>query len=152
MRLAPGAPPWRHEGGGPTHNSSEHCTRVCGALRGDSGTATAETAIVIGVVSALLLVILGVGSLVVENVQLNDGARTVARDVMRGVDESSAIAHGTEVTGGEATFRVSRRGEWVEVEAIQRESLAGPLLSHEFTLTAVARTRLEPHLVGGGSP
>lgn len=118
------------------------------ALRDNTGAATAETAIVMVAVSALLALIMGVGAMFISQAQLSEGARTVAREVMRGEDPSSAEAAGAAVAGDDASFSIGRAGEYVTVTATRDITIGGPLVQHTFTLHADASTRLEPHLVG----
>lgn len=118
------------------------------ALREDTGAATAETAIVMVAVSALLALLLGVGMVFVQQAQLGEGARTVAREVMRGNEDSAAVAAGEQVTGPETSFTIVRTGDYVKVTATRGVKLGGPLVHHTFELRATAQARLEPYLVG----
>lgn len=118
------------------------------ALREDTGAATAETAIVMVAVSTLLVLLLGVGMMFVQQAQLGEGARTVAREVMRGEDPAAAVVAGQNVTGPDATFTISRAGDYVKVTGTRTARIGGPLLSHSFQLRATAQARLEPYLVG----
>lgn len=119
------------------------------ALRKDSGAATAETAIVLMVVSALLALLAGIGAMFVSQAQLSEGARTAAREVIRGESEGAAIDAGHSVSGDDAQFSVARSGEYVTVTATRPVTVGGHILSHTFTLNATATARIEPHLVEG---
>ena len=114
----------------------------------ERGAVTAETAIIMIVVSALLILIIGTGSLVVAHAQLSEGARTVAREVMRGEGEHEAVAAAARVTGPDARFEITRDGEYVKVRASRTIRLPGPLINRDFTIDSEATARLEPHLVG----
>lgn len=120
------------------------------ALRADSGAATAETAVVLIAVFALLALVMSLGGLFISHARLAEGARTAAREMMISADPNTAVAKAKVVSGKEATFTVSTSGEWVTVEAHATWHVGGPILGATFPLEASAHTRLEPHLVRNG--
>ncbi len=121
------------------------------ALRSERGAATAETAIVLVVVSALLILIASVGSILVDSARLHSAARTAAREAIRTDDAAAAVAAGQQVAGPGAAVTVSRQGDLVVVRVQKTRQLAGGLLhGAQFTLHAEATGRIEPHLIRGG--
>lgn len=120
------------------------------SLRADSGAATAETAVVLIAVFALLALIISLGGLFITHARLSEGARTAAREMMISADPEGAIAKAKVVSGKEASFAISTNGDWVTVEAHATWHVGGPLLGTTFPLEASAHTRLEPHLVRNG--
>ncbi|MCT2150528.1 pilus assembly protein [Dermabacter vaginalis] len=120
------------------------------ALRADSGAATAETAVVLIAVFALLALIVSLGGLFVSHARLSEGARTAAREMMISADPQEAIAKAQVVSGDGASFNISTSGDWVTVNAHATWRVGGPVLGMTFPLEASAHTRLEPHLVRNG--
>ncbi|CAM4200532.1 TadE family type IV pilus minor pilin [Helcobacillus massiliensis] len=121
------------------------------ALRGERGAVTAETAVVLTVVSALLLLIAQVGAVMADGARLHDGASATARAAMRGEDDPAR--DGRAVAGDGAQFSMSRSGDLVTVRATKEHRLAGGLLGGlSLTLRSEATARLEPHLAPGGAP
>ncbi|MFC0675600.1 Rv3654c family TadE-like protein [Brachybacterium hainanense] len=122
-------------------------------LREDRGAATAETAVVLPIIVALMMVIAVAGAGLSLQLRLEGAARAAARELARG--ESSAAARETAVrTGGSGTeVSVAGDGTWVRVEA--HRTLHGPgglLGGATWTLHADAEARLEPQLLGPDRP
>ncbi len=120
------------------------------ALRADSGAATAETAVVLIAVFALLALLMSLGGLLISQARLSEGARTAAREMMISADPEGAIAKAKVVSGEGASFSISTSGDWVTVNARATWRVGGPILGTTFPLEASAHTRLEPHLVRHG--
>ncbi|MCS6712146.1 pilus assembly protein [Brachybacterium sp. EF45031] len=129
------------------------CRRLLVALREDRGTATAETAIVLPVVVVLCTVLLIVGAVLAQQVQVESAARAAARELARGESVASAEAAAHRIAGPDTRVSVSRSGPWVEVTTTRRWS-APPGVLHGLsgTLTGHASARLEPQLLPEGSP
>lgn len=122
-------------------------------LRDDRGSATAETAIVLPVVVAMVLVILIVGAGVGSQVRLESAARGAAREMARGEPESVAVATAQRIAGDSVQVSVSSDGTWVQVQtsrALRAES--GLLAGAQWELSADATARREPHLISPGAP
>lgn len=119
-------------------------------LRAERGTATAETALMLMVVMLMVALLLGVGSIGIKQLRLNEATRTVAREIMRGEDPAAAITSGKQVAGSPSSFEISMSGEWATVKGTAQAGLftGGGWLSHSFNLNATFSVRLEPHLIG----
>lgn len=122
-------------------------------LRDDRGSATAETAIVLPVVVAMVLVILIVGAGIGTQVRLESAARGAAREIARGESEAVAVATARRIGGGDVTVSISGDGTWVQVDASRTLRVGSGLLAGaQWELSADATARREPHLVDPGSP
>lgn len=113
--------------------------------RGDRGAVTAEMALVLPVLIALL--ILGIWSigLVVMNIRCIDAARDVARAVARGdsPEQAEAIGHRTVPTG---TITITRDDSDIHVTVTTKPTHNPPLLTFitPTQLTARATLQAEP--------
>lgn len=113
--------------------------------RGDRGAVTAEMALVLPVLIALL--ILGIWSigLVVMNIRCTDAARDVARAVARGdsPEQAEAIGHRTVPTG---TITITRDDSDIYVTVTTKPTHNPPLLTFitPTQLTARATLQAEP--------
>ena len=86
-------------------------------VRGESGAVTAEAAVVVPVLLALVLGSTWFVALAATQVRVVDAAREVARVAARGEPEDAAVASGRVVAPAGTRFQVSRDGEQVRVEA-----------------------------------
>ncbi|MFD7153870.1 TadE family type IV pilus minor pilin [Kribbella sp. NPDC059898] len=113
--------------------------------RGDGGAVTAEMALVLPVLVALL--VLGIWSvgLVVMNIRCMDAARDVARAVARGdsPEEAEAIGRRTVPTG---TITITRDDSDIQVTVTAEPTQNPPLLTFiaPIQLTAKATIQSEP--------
>lgn len=126
-------------------------------LRGDRGSATAETAIVLPVVVILVLLIVITGGGIGTQVTLENAARGAARELARGEDPAGARAAAQRLAGPGSAISITEDGPWVRVEVTRTLRIEGGVLGGiAWELTADAEARREPHLVGapsaGGGP
>ncbi len=92
--------------------------------RAESGAVTAEAAVVVPVLLALVLGSTWFVALAATQVRVVDAAREVARVAARGEPEDAAVASGRVVAPTGTRFAVTRDGEQVRVEA--SVTVAGP--------------------------
>jgi hypothetical protein len=88
---------------------------------------TAEAAVVLPVLLALVLGSTWFVALAATKVRVVDAAREVARVAARGEDDGAAVASGQRVAPDGTRFRVSRRNEEVVVSATLRVEGPGGL-------------------------
>lgn len=106
------------------------------------GTVTAEFAVALPAVVALLAMLLAAAAAGMTQLRIEEGARAGARALARG--ESPAAVEGTVRTlaGGSASASVAADGEWLSITVTDR--VPGPLGSViPWTLTARASARSE---------
>lgn len=117
----------------------------------DRGSVTAETAVVLPLVTALAAVLLATGSLIGVQLTTWEAARAGARVAARGADAAAVSTAVETVAGQDAVSEVSVSGPLAEVTV--RRTLApldvGLLAGLELTLDARSVARLEPHLQEG---
>ncbi|MFC7375248.1 TadE family type IV pilus minor pilin [Brachybacterium sp. GCM10030267] len=119
--------------------------------RDDRGSATAETAIVLPVVVAMVVVILLTGAGLGTQIRLESAARGAARELARGEDAGAAVATAQRIGGEGTQVHVSGTGMWVHVETTRTlQAPSGPLAGANWELSADAEARREPHLIDGG--
>lgn len=114
----------------------------------DRGSVTAEFAVVLPAVVAVLVVALVVASAALANLRCADAARAGARAAAIGssVEEVRAVAR--TLAGPDAVVAVSRSGPWAVVEVSLR--VDGPAwLGGAATASAQARAHVEPTAAGG---
>ena len=104
----------RRPRGGPTAASAPSGRPVTG---GQAGAVTAEAAVVIPVLLALVLGMVWSIALAVTKVRVVDAAREVARVAARGESDAAAVAHGHRVAPPATRFSVSRVDGQVVVRA-----------------------------------
>lgn len=125
-------------------------------LRGDRGSVTAETAVVLPVIVVLAVVLAFVGLAGAQQVRVDASARAAARELARGEDERAAVEAARQAAGSAVDVSVSRDGPWVHVEVTRtlRPAAQGMLAGLEVEVTGRAVARLEPQLVAaaGASP
>lgn len=122
-------------------------------LRDDRGSATAETAIVLPGVVAMVVMLLLAGTGLGAQVRLEGAARGAARELARGEDPGTAADVARRIGGEGTAVSVSGGGQWVRVETSRTlRAPTGLLAGASWTLTADAEARREPHLIDGGSP
>lgn len=121
-------------------------------LREDQGSATAETAIVLPVVVAMVAVLLVAGLGIGAQVRLESAARGAARELARGEDPGTAAEIARRLGGEGTTVSIGGDGSWVRVEARRTYRANAPLLGGaRWELRADAQAHLEPQLLEGGA-
>lgn len=125
-------------------------------LRGDRGSVTAETAVVLPVIVVLAVVLAFVGLAGAQQVRVDASARAAARELARGEDEAAAVEAARQAAVSAVDVSVSRDGPWVHVEVTRtlRPAARGMLAGLEVEVTGRAVARLESQLVAaaGASP
>ncbi|HEY0187403.1 MAG TPA: TadE family type IV pilus minor pilin [Cellulomonas sp.] len=111
-------------------------------MRSDRGAVTAELAVLLPVVVALLAVILSLASAASAQMRCADAARAGARAAALGDDDSGVSAVAGRVAGPGAAVAVSRGDGWVVVEVERSLTLLGLRLG--LTVHADATAREEP--------
>jgi len=126
--------------------------RRAGAAAACRGAVTAEFAVTLPVVVALLAMLLAGAAAGVTQLRIEEGARSGARALARGEDPATVARTVRTLAGGSAAATVAAEGEWFNVTVTDR--VGGPLgTSIPWTLTARASTRAERTggLPAGGS-
>ena len=111
--------------------------RTTGLRRSQRGAATAETAAVLPVLAAAVLVFVWMLSLAVTQVRVVDAARETARAAARSDSADDAVAAGRRVAPANARFSVSERGDQVVVTVVSK--VAGPAGMFDFLPLPQAR-------------
>lgn len=113
------------------------------ARRTQRGSSTAEFAVLLPAVAALLALVLGAGACGMIQVRLEQAARATAREIARGEPTASAVHAGQRLAGEQARFRVGATGPYRRVEVTMPITLpwfGGPEV---LVLSARAETRPE---------
>lgn len=114
------------------------------------GTVTAEFAVALPAVLALLAMLLAGAAAGMTQLRIEEGARAGARAMARGDDPAAVERTVRTLAGGSATASVAADGGWFNVTVTDRVS--GPLGSSiPWTLTARASTLSETAGTGGTS-
>ncbi|MCO1338473.1 hypothetical protein BJH93_06145 [Kocuria polaris] len=113
----------------------------------DTGSSTAEVAVLLPTLAVLLAFALGAGGLGITQIQLEEGARAAARELARGESAPSATAAARRHAGGQARITVDPGAEYSRV-SIARDVRIPLIGSHVVTLSADAEARTEG--TGGG--
>lgn len=112
------------------------------ALGAARGAVTAEFAVALPAVVALLAFLLAGAAAGVTQLRIEEGARAGARALARGEDPAAVERTVRTLAGGTASASVAADGEWFNVTVTDR--VGGPLgASIPLTLTARASTRGE---------
>ena len=127
----------RAEVAGGRRRSRGDPTTASAPLRSQAGAVTAEAAVVIPVLLALVLGSVWVVALAVTKVRVVDAAREVARVAARGEAESAAVGHGRRVAPSATRFSVQRAGGRV---VVRRDLVVTHLVGG--TQTAVGKSDL----------
>ena len=114
-------------GGHPAVTARRTATARRAAARGQAGAVTAEAAVVVPVLLALVLGSTWFVALAATKVRVVDAAREVARVAARGEADGAAVAAGQRVAPSGTRFTVVRRGEEVVVNASLRVQGPGGL-------------------------
>ncbi|GCD18832.1 hypothetical protein CTKZ_03940 [Cellulomonas algicola] len=109
----------------------------------DAGSVTAELAVGLPVVVALLVVVLAVVGAGLTRAQCLDGARAGARALALGESSSDAAATARRVAGDGSRVRTTRDGEWVTV-VVEASVPVGGLRLGPLEARGSATARVEP--------
>jgi Flp pilus assembly protein TadG len=112
---------------------------VSGRRRDDTGTVTAEMAIGLVAVVAVLVTVLAVASASLTRVRCADAARTAARVATLGEDDTTVRAAARQVAGPSASVTITRADGWVTVQVSAPVVAEGPFGGLRATATAVGR-------------
>nr|WP_305791430.1 TadE family type IV pilus minor pilin [Pseudarthrobacter sp. C4D7] len=127
-------------GGGVTcsHGFSDPADKTADA----QGTVTAEFAVALPAVLALLAMLLAGAAAGMTQLRIEEGARAGARALARGDDPADVERSVRALAGGSATASITADGGWFSITVTDR--VPGPLgASIPWTLTASASTRSE---------
>ena len=94
--------------------------------RRDRGSVTAETAVLLPAIVAMVALAVWVVGVAGAQVRTTDAARTGARAVARGEAVEAALAAAAKVAPAGATVHVTRDGDFAVVEVRVRSVLPGP--------------------------
>lgn len=115
-----------------------HC-RWENRTRRDSGSVTAETAVLLPVVLLILLAIAGVSVVGSAQVRVQQAAGVIAREQARGVDVSDQVQR---LAGDGASVSVSREGGWARV-SVRRSVPLWQAVGPGIQVSADAEARVE---------
>lgn len=107
------------------------------------GSSTAEFAVLLPVVAALLALVLGAGVCGSTQVRLEQAARAAARELARGESAAEAIDTGRRLAGEKTNVRVGTSGPYRSVEVSRRITLSWFSDRELLVLTAYAEARTE---------
>lgn len=111
-------------------------------MRSDRGSVTAELAVLLPVVVALLVALLGLASAASAQMRCADAARAGARAAALGEDDGSVTGVSQRVAGPGSAVSVARADGWVVVRVDRPLTVAGLRLG--LTVRGEAVTREEP--------
>lgn len=84
-------------------------------LSDDSGSSTAEFAVLLPAVVLMLSLLLCLGVLGIQQIQVQQAAGAMARELARGEDGATARASGERLAGGKASYSMSTAGGFSKV-------------------------------------
>jgi Flp pilus assembly protein TadG len=96
--------------------------------RNETGMVTAETAVVLPIIAAFVLVLLWLISAAITEIRLVDASRDAARALARGEDETAVRAQVAEIGPDASNVLVARDGQDVTVEVSMSAQPPGWLL------------------------
>lgn len=109
---------------------------------GHRGQATAELAVLLPAVVALLVVLLAAGAAVVTQVRVADAARAGARAAVAGETSAQVQRIAADLAGEGARVSIGAAGDMVSVEVSR--ALPGPPGQWGLRASSVARAPVEP--------
>lgn len=114
------------------------------ARRGEGGAVTAEVAVVLPVLLAMLVFGVWMAGVVIENIRCIDAARDVARAVARGEPPQSAqqLVRRTAPVG--ATFSITRDGSDIQVTVAADVTPHWPLLAKLPPIKVKGQATIQP--------
>ncbi|EMY34522.1 hypothetical protein D477_008938 [Arthrobacter crystallopoietes BAB-32] len=119
-------------------------TGPCAEEDSDRGSVTAETAIVLPAVVAVLAMLLAGATAGSTQLQLEKAAQTAARQLARGETGAEAAMAVRRIAGSRAALASGNQGGWVTVRV--SAAVPGPWAGAAgWTLTAEASAPAEPH-------
>jgi Flp pilus assembly protein TadG len=122
-------------------------TEVCS----ERGSVTAETAIVLPAVVAVLAMLLAGATAGSTQLQLEKAAQTAARQLARGESGADAASAVRRIAGSRAVLASGNAGGWITVEV--SATVPGPWAgAGGWKLTAEASAPAEPHAGSGRVP
>jgi hypothetical protein len=110
------------------------------ATKSQSGSATAEVAVLLPAVAILVALVVGVGAVGGEQVRIQQAASAAARELARGTDEAQVIGTAHRIAGPHISVSNSYGAGYGHVVVLSGVEL--PLLG-EIQLRAEANARLE---------
>ncbi|GHD02928.1 TadE family type IV pilus minor pilin [Zhihengliuella salsuginis] len=110
--------------------------------RSETGSSTAEVAVLLPALAVLLAFALGAGGLGITQIQLEEGARVAARELARGESAPAAADAARRHAGGDALISVDPGGDYSRV-SIRRDVRIPLVGTHVVTLSADAEARTE---------
>ncbi|WP_417219979.1 TadE family type IV pilus minor pilin [Arthrobacter sp.] len=114
----------------------------------EHGSSTAEFAVLLPAVAALLAVALGAGVCGTTQVRLEQAARATARELARGETTASALETGHRLAGETASIKIGSAGPYRRVEVSTQFAL--PWFGGPELLKLSARAEAKPEGPGGG--
>lgn len=101
-------------------------------LYDDKGSSTAEFAVLLPAITLLLSALLCFGVLGMQQIQVQQAAGAMARELARGEDAASARAQGVKLAGSNAQFQISSGSGYstVKVAKSVQLPLIGPVQVH----------------------
>lgn len=111
-------------------------------LSDESGSSTAEFAVLLPAVVLMLSLLLCLGVLGIQQIQVQQAAGAMARELARGEDGSTARASGVRLAGNQARFAISNGGglSKVTVSKSVQIPIVGSVQIHGQASVAVERS------------
>jgi Flp pilus assembly protein TadG len=110
------------------------------ARQSETGSSTAEVAVLLPAVAILLAVVAGAGAVGGEQVRIQQAASAAARELARGSDSGTATGTAHRIAGGQISVSCGQAGGYGHV--VVRSGVHLPLLG-EVELRAEASARTE---------
>ncbi|MFJ2619584.1 TadE family type IV pilus minor pilin [Glutamicibacter sp. NPDC087344] len=92
----------------------------------DRGSSTAEFAVLLPAIALMLTLLLCLGVLGMQQIQVQQAAGAMARELARGEDPGAAMTKGIQLAGSSAHYTVSNTGEFSTVTV--RKSVDLPVI------------------------
>lgn len=105
----------------------------------ETGSSTAEFAVLLPAVAVMLSLVLGFGVLGIQQIQVQQAAGAMARELARGEDSATARASGVKLAGNEARFWQSTASGYAQVHVSKsvRLPIVGSIQVHGQASVAV---------------
>lgn len=116
----------------------------------ESGSVTAEAAIVLPLMAVFVLALVWMISLGITEVRAVDAARDAAREIARGGDDAAAVAAARDTVPESSTVRVDHGTEDVAVVVTVRQQPPVGCCSRSRTSMCTPRPRSGPKQMGRG--
>ncbi|KSU67352.1 TadE family type IV pilus minor pilin [Arthrobacter sp. NIO-1057] len=95
-------------------------------LSDEKGSSTAEFAVLLPAVALMLSLLLCFGALGIQQIQVQQAAGAMARELARGEDHATARASGVRLAGNKANFAIANGGGFSKVTV--RKSVQLPIV------------------------